>query len=258
MKTITHTCPKCGKVFTVEVGDTGKDKYGNLPRTYCSFNCSNSKITKTDETKFVHCVVCGKKEEVHKHSPEITHLCDKHRKKARVKKTKERFKNKELFRCHCPICKKQQVTKVKLTKPVDKLCSTKCRKAYAKTHPPKGYKDIRKYMQKSLKTRKKHIDLSQPCINVGTENSKRNHKNLAAFLKVTPPSGRILVCHACNNKYCVNMYHVYFGTDRENLVIDGMKFGTLHLQWAVKKRKAKEKREERKRLKELAAKESAK
>lgn len=36
----------------------------------------------------------------------------------------------------------------------------------------------------------------------------------------TIPSGRILLCHSCNNAKCSNPRHLYWGTDRENIILD--------------------------------------
>lgn len=101
--------------------------------------------------------------------------------------------------------------------------------------------DINEYITKSLDERKNHLDLSTPCVETNVKWNKNNKINLASFLKTTLPHGRILVCHACNNPKCGNIYHLYFGTDKENIVIDGLHFGTFLNVWERQKLKYSEK-----------------
>ena len=78
--------------------------------------------------------------------------------------------------------------------------------------------------------RTKHLDLTQPCVERGG-NSTVHRGVLAQYLNTTIPSGRILLCHACNNGKCSNPNHLYWGTDYENTVIDGREFGTHADPW---------------------------
>jgi hypothetical protein len=43
-----------------------------------------------------------------------------------------------------------------------------------------------------------------------------------------------LLCHACGNEKCSEPKHLYWGTDRENIVEDGTKFGTWKNPWERK------------------------
>lgn len=78
--------------------------------------------------------------------------------------------------------------------------------------------------------RQQHIELGQPCVERGGNST--NHKGvLAQYLNTEIPSGRILLCHACGNGKCSEPRHLYWGTDRENIVEDGKKFGTWKNPW---------------------------
>jgi hypothetical protein len=92
--------------------------------------------------------------------------------------------------------------------------------------------NIEEYMKFSLEKRKLHINLTLPCILKNGRDTKLNRKQLVHLLNIEDfPSGRILVCHACNNSNCINVNHVYFGTDLENIVLDGKKFNTFKDVW---------------------------
>lgn len=79
--------------------------------------------------------------------------------------------------------------------------------------------DITEYIKEDRETRRKHLDLSEPCCERGGNST--NHKGvLAQYLDTTIPSGRILLCHACHNGACSNPKHLYWGTDKDNLAID--------------------------------------
>lgn len=79
--------------------------------------------------------------------------------------------------------------------------------------------DLKEYILLPKADRQRHLQLSQPCIERGGNST--NHKGvLAQFLDTTIPSGRILLCHACCNEKCSNPLHLYWGTDRENIVED--------------------------------------
>ena len=72
------------------------------------------------------------------------------------------------------------------------------------------------YMSLSKFERQAHLDLNTACLERGGDS--RNHKGvLAQFLYTTIPNGRILLCHACHNGKCSNPFHLYWGTDKENV-----------------------------------------
>lgn len=90
--------------------------------------------------------------------------------------------------------------------------------------------DIKEYILLEKFERQKHLRLEEPCCERGGKSTQ--HKGvLAQYLNTTIPSGRILLCHACNNADCSNPNHLYFGTDRENIIEDGKKFGTFRSPW---------------------------
>jgi hypothetical protein len=85
--------------------------------------------------------------------------------------------------------------------------------------------DIAEFINKSREERRSHLQLDQKCCERGGNST--NHKGvLAQYLNTTIPSGRILLCHACNNSKCSNPVHLYWGTDYDNIIIDGKEFGT--------------------------------
>lgn len=85
--------------------------------------------------------------------------------------------------------------------------------------------DLKEYIKLPKEERQQHTDLSAPCVERGGNST--NHKGvLAQYLNTTIPSGRILLCHACGNGKCSEPKHLYWGTDKENIVEDGIKFGT--------------------------------
>ena len=90
--------------------------------------------------------------------------------------------------------------------------------------------DVRDLIKLAREERQRHLHLDEPCLERGGNST--NHKGvLAQYLDTTIPSGRILLCHACNNEKCSNPKHLYWGTDRDNIVIDGLKFGTWKTPW---------------------------
>ena len=91
--------------------------------------------------------------------------------------------------------------------------------------------DITEFITRGRDERRKHLDLSEPCLERGG-NSTIHKGVLAQFLNTTIPIGRILLCHACNNKKCSNPKHLYWGTDYENIIIDGTQFNTYKNPWA--------------------------
>lgn len=85
--------------------------------------------------------------------------------------------------------------------------------------------DLAEFITRSRDERRAHLDLNEPCVERGGNST--NHKGvLAQYLNTTIPSGRTLLCHACNNAKCSNPKHLYWGTDYDNIVIDGKEFGT--------------------------------
>lgn len=80
-------------------------------------------------------------------------------------------------------------------------------------------KDIKEFIKESREVRRAHLQLDEPCCERGGNST--NHKGvLAQYLDTTIPSGRILLCHACNNEKCSNPKHLYWGTDKENITVD--------------------------------------
>ena len=85
--------------------------------------------------------------------------------------------------------------------------------------------DVTKFIKENKETRQKHLVLTDPCVERGGNST--NHKGvLAQYLDTTIPSGRILLCHACNNEKCSNPVHLYWGTDRENITEDNPNWKT--------------------------------
>jgi hypothetical protein len=95
--------------------------------------------------------------------------------------------------------------------------------------------DINQYILLSKEERQQHLVLTEPCKLSTTYNSLKCRSILANHLNTTINSGnikgRIVLCHACNNKYCINPKHLYWGTDYENIVEDGSKFRTWTNPW---------------------------
>lgn len=70
-------------------------------------------------------------------------------------------------------------------------------------------------IKQKLQIRQSHLDLLSPCLERGGNST--NHKGvLAQYLNTNIPSGRILLCHACNNSHCSNPKHLYWGSDKDN------------------------------------------
>lgn len=90
--------------------------------------------------------------------------------------------------------------------------------------------NIEEHMKLTKEERQKHLNLDEPCMERGG-NSTQHRGILVEYLDVTFPKGRILLCHACNNAACSNPRHLYWGTDKENIVEDGEKFGTWKSAW---------------------------
>ena len=86
-------------------------------------------------------------------------------------------------------------------------------------------KNINEFIKLPREDRRAHLNLEELCCERGGNST--NHKGvLAQYLDTTIPSGRILLCHACNNSKCSNPRHLYWGTDYDNIIIDGKEFGT--------------------------------
>ena len=91
--------------------------------------------------------------------------------------------------------------------------------------------DFKSYMSLSKEERQEHLDLSSPCTERGGNST--NHRGLLAYyLDTVIPTGRVAVlAHACNNAKCSNPKHLYWATDRENIVVDGAMFKTHKNPW---------------------------
>jgi hypothetical protein len=90
--------------------------------------------------------------------------------------------------------------------------------------------DITEFIKESRETRRSHLNLSELCLERGGNST--NHKGvLAQYLDTTIPSGRILLCHACHNPKCSNPRHLYWGTDRDNTLIDSASNGKHKGPW---------------------------
>ena len=76
------------------------------------------------------------------------------------------------------------------------------------------------YVKIKTKTeRQAHLDLNELCWERGGNST--NHRGvLAQFLGTTIPAGRTILAHACNNKTCSNPKHLYWASDKENIVED--------------------------------------
>lgn len=76
-------------------------------------------------------------------------------------------------------------------------------------------KNMVDYMKRSLEERRAHLDLTEECVERGG-NSTQHRGILVEFLGTEFPTGRIHLCHACNNGGCSNPKHLYWGTPKEN------------------------------------------
>ena len=89
---------------------------------------------------------------------------------------------------------------------------------------------VEEFIKLSRDERRTHLKLEESCCERGGNST--NHKGvLAQYLNTTIPSGRILLCHACNNGKCSNPRHLYWGTDHDNIIIDGAEFNTHKSPW---------------------------
>lgn len=98
---------------------------------------------------------------------------------------------------------------------------------------------IAEYMLSPTADRKSHLNLSSGCIEIGG-GSQQFRGLLAHFLKTTISTERIaILCHACNNPKCSNVYHLYWGTYSENLQ-DSYTAGRKSIQQHLEERYSKE------------------
>ena len=93
--------------------------------------------------------------------------------------------------------------------------------------------DAKESLKLPKEERQKHMDLSTPCKERGGNST--NHRGvLAEFLDSNIPAGRVILAHGCGNEKCSNPLHLYWATDRENIIEDGSKFGTYRSPWENK------------------------
>lgn len=89
--------------------------------------------------------------------------------------------------------------------------------------------EVKLFISLPKEARQTHLALNEQCLERGGNST--NHKGvLAQFMNSTIPSGRILLCHACNNWKCSNPKHLYWGTDKEN-IDDAIKHGSHKSIW---------------------------
>lgn len=93
--------------------------------------------------------------------------------------------------------------------------------------------DAKESLKLPKEERQRHMNLSTPCIERGGNST--NHRGvLAEYLNTTIPAGRVILAHGCGNERCSNPLHLYWATDRENIIEDGSKFGTHRNPWEAK------------------------
>lgn len=90
--------------------------------------------------------------------------------------------------------------------------------------------EISEFIKLPKQERQKHLKLDEECVERGGI-STQHRGILVHYLDTNFPTGRILLCHACGNGKCSNPHHMYWGTDKENIVEDGTKFGTHKSPW---------------------------
>lgn len=95
------------------------------------------------------------------------------------------------------------------------------------------FKDVNKILKLSREEKRQHLDLSEPCIEIGG-NSTQFRGVLSHHLKVTIPLGhKLVLCHACHNGKCSNPRHMYYGSHRDN-ILDEQENGTYKSIWERK------------------------
>lgn len=93
---------------------------------------------------------------------------------------------------------------------------------------------FKEYMRLPKEDRQRHLDMSTPCRERGGSSTTARGV-LAQYLDTPIPMGRVaILAHACNNGDCSNPQHLYWATDRENIVEDGKEFGTWKSAWERK------------------------
>ena len=95
------------------------------------------------------------------------------------------------------------------------------------------YQDVNNIVESTRKEKRAHLDLSEPCIEIGG-NSTQFRGVLSHYLKVTIPQGhKLVLCHACHNGNCSNPKHMYYGSHRDN-ILDEQEAGTYKSIWERK------------------------
>lgn len=75
---------------------------------------------------------------------------------------------------------------------------------------------LHEYILKTQEERQAHIDLSDPCLELGAD-SQESRALMALHLRVfLTKQVKVHLCHACGNAKCSNPKHLYWGTPREN------------------------------------------
>ena len=79
-------------------------------------------------------------------------------------------------------------------------------------------KNATEWVTESPKTeRQHHLRLSETCIERGGIST--HHRGvLAEYLDTDIPAGRTILAHACGNDKCSNPRHLYWATDKENMI----------------------------------------
>ena len=93
--------------------------------------------------------------------------------------------------------------------------------------------DIKGYMKRERDERRSHLDLDDPCVEIGGD-SRQFRSHLAFYLGTTIPSGtKVYLCHACNNGKCANPRHHYWGSPTDN-VVDQWECGNRQSVWEIR------------------------
>lgn len=92
------------------------------------------------------------------------------------------------------------------------------------------FTEIVVYMHLPRDERRAHLNLNEPCIEIGGHSTYFKGL-LAHHLKTTIPwKHQIMVCHACNNAGCSNPNHLYWGSYHDNHIdsVECGSFGNLY------------------------------